>query len=48
MRWIFDIELSFDKARFYILVKRKLSYAPISESLVTKAQRKIHKRETKS
>ena len=31
-RWIFDVELSFDKMKFFIVVKRKLSIKPIAES----------------
>ena len=31
-RWIFDVEISFDRMKFFIIVKRKLSVKPISDS----------------
>jgi len=31
-KWVFDVELSFDRMKFFIIVKRKLSVKPIQEN----------------
>lgn len=46
-RWIFDVELSFDRMKFFIIVKRKLSVKPISETAVTKQFTREYNRDLK-
>jgi hypothetical protein len=31
-RWIFDVELSFEKMKFFIIIKRRLSLKPLTET----------------
>jgi len=47
-RWIFDVELSFDKMKFFVIVKRRMSIKPVSDIMTAKDFNKDMKRELKS